>query len=250
MTSLESETQSVLNREVLLHAWARMSVYDQTASRLKLIFVNRRRWVIAMTLSSTVAAVLAAIIGNNVIAVILSLIGIILPTISSYLMNDVVKFTGTTSWIKYRYMAEMMRMHIYLYRMQAGEYANGPVDEKDDLLADNLNAVREKVQWDEVIPPMVSEPHGEEAIIAVIKDANGNGPDDGLSELSVEDYCKWRIDGQRQWYEKNIQGDFDRMKRFVRFAQIFLLLGALASFLGGLGNVQIVLIIAITEVGL
>jgi len=226
-----------------------MAVYDQTAGHLKRSFIQRRRWVILLTLISTIASIAVAIMGQQQIAVLLAIVSILLPIIASYLMNDIVKFTGTTSWIKYRYIAEMMRMHIYLYRMRADVYAEGrPEEEMDDLLVENLNKIRESVKWDEVIPASISEPHDKTEIEGYIKQANSYTPDDdGLKELSVQEYIDWRLENQRKWYENNIQNDFNSMKFYVRLAQLSLLLGAAFSTLGGVGNIEFVAIVAITN---
>ena len=241
---------STLNRNVLLQAWARMIVYDQTATILKSNFVRRRRLVIGLTLISTVASILIALVGQYLpLAIGLGLISVVLPVGASYLMNDIVRFTGTTSWIKYRYIAEMMRMHIYLYRMRADVYAEGrPMEEMDDLLVENLSNLRESVKWDEVIPPSISEPNDANTIMDYIKSANSSTPeDDGLESLEIDNYIAWRLENQRRWYEKNIQGDFKRMKEFVRWAQTALLFGAVASTLGGFLNYQLVVVVAVTN---
>src|SRR5215813_190255 len=105
-----------LNEKVLLQSWARLSVYDHTASSLKNKFIQQRNRVIGLTLTATIASVLTGIMGQTTLAVVLALMSIALPIVAALLMNDLIRFTGRTAWIKYRYIAEMMRMHIYLYR--------------------------------------------------------------------------------------------------------------------------------------
>jgi hypothetical protein len=237
-----------LNRKVLLQAWAQLSVYDQTAFRLKDNFIKRRQFVIALSLTATIASVLTAILDQVVITFFLVILSVALPVIASYQMNDIIRFTGTTSWIKYRYIAEMMRMHIYLYRMQAGVYSVGPANKMDNLLAQNLPLIRDEIRWDEVIPPSVREPEGEEAIRKAISSANSGSDDDGLSEISIENYIKWRVDQPRTWYTGKINEDFNRLKTSVRWAQGFLLAGALISALAGLSiNIQYVTAVAVTN---
>ncbi len=244
---VETNGSSKLNREVLLQAWARLSVYDRTASGLKRNFVWRRRVVITLALMATVASVLTGIIGQTTLAVILAIISITLPIVGSYLMNDIIQFTGTTYWIKCRYIAEMMRMNIFLYRMQAGDYAAGPLEKMDNLLNDKLIAVRTEVKLDENIA-RGRVPRGQEEITAAIEKANSFTPgDDGLSEIEVEKYLRWRLDNQREWYDNQINEDFARLKFFVRSAQGFLLIGALASALLGPYVIQVVTLVAVTN---
>lgn len=237
----DPKPSSRLNRKVLLQAWAQLSVYDQTAFRLKDNFIKRRQFVIALSLIATIASVLTGILGENLITAILVILSVALPVIASYQMNDIIRFTGTTSWIKYRYIAEMMRM-------QAGVYAVGPANKTDNLLAHNLPLIRDEIRWDEVIPPSVREPEGEEAIRKAISLANSESDDDGLSEVSIEDYIKWRVEQPRTWYTRKINEDFTRLKTSVRWAQGFLLIGALVSALAGLSiNIQYVAAVAVTN---
>lgn len=245
---MAEESNKNLNRNVLLQAWARLSVYDSTASVLKQKSVRQRYVVVGLILVATVASVLTGIASENRITFFLAISALILPVMASYLMNDIVAFTGTTDWIKYRYTAEMMRMHIYLYRMQAGTYAQGPANKMDNRLSDNLTKLRDEVSWDGIIPPSVIEPILEDDIIATIKSANSYVPDDdGLSSISIEKFIEWRIDNQRAWYDKKVKSDFNRMKLFVRVAQFFLLLGSVVGALAGFISIRGITLIAVTN---
>ncbi|MCK6578305.1 MAG: DUF4231 domain-containing protein [Anaerolineae bacterium] len=245
------EKPTTLNRNVLLQAWALLSVYDQTATRLKRRFVNQRYWVILLTFVATVASVAAGVVsglGLMWLTVALALLSVALPIIGSYLMNDIIKFTGGTTWIKYRYIAETMRMHIYLYRMKAPPYDAEPVRKRDDLLSANLRKVREEIDLNEVIPFDIRQPKETAEIEKAIATANKFTPDDnGLDEIALGQYLKWRVLDQRQWYEGRVQDDFKRLKNSYRQAQGALLGGALISALAGLIDVQALWLVAITN---
>jgi hypothetical protein len=239
-----------LNEDVLLQAWAKLAVYDQTATALKNQSIERRQVVIVLTATATVFAVLTGIIRYWQAALAFSIIAVSLPIIGTYLMNDIIKFTGTTDWIKYRYTAEMMRMHIYLYRMKAERYAEakGPIHKMDSALSDALREVRESVKWDGVLPPTVKEAVKDDAIKAFIVDANFYTPrDNGLSEINIDDYMEWRVDDQKEWYDRKVGEDFEQMKLFFRLAQVALLAGSLAGGLAGYLSFDLVTIIAITN---
>ncbi|MBL8130248.1 MAG: DUF4231 domain-containing protein [Anaerolineae bacterium] len=245
------EKPTTLNRSVLLQAWAQLSVYDQTATRLKRRFINQRYWVIVLTLIATVASVAAGVVGalgQVWLTAFFAVLSITLPIVGSYLMNDIIKFTGGTTWIKYRYIAETMRMHIYLYRMKAPPYDAEPVRKRDDLLGNNLRKVREEIDLNEVIPFDIRQPKDEAEIKAVIAAANRYTRDDnGLDEIALGQYLKWRVLDQREWYEGRVQDDFKRLKNSYRLAQGALLGGALISALAGLIDVQVLWLVAITN---
>ncbi|MCA0455551.1 MAG: DUF4231 domain-containing protein [Chloroflexi bacterium] len=244
----EKDTSFSLNKEVLLTSWARLSVYDRTASHLKSRFVQRRLWVIGLTLIATIASILTGILGETLLSVILAIGSVIISASASVLMNDIIKFTGTTAWIKYRYIAEMMRMHIYLYRMQADIYAVGPVNLMDNLLVEKLSKVRADIKMDDIIPSSFSVPQTEAEIVEVIKQANSGSDDDGVSEISIENYIKWRVDKPQSWYDSRIKTDFARLKLFYRWGQIILLIGSISSALAGFAiNLQIFTLVAVTN---
>ena len=244
----DTTSSGKLNPKVLEGAWAQLSVYDGTASDLKKIAASRRKYVILLTLIASVTSIIAGMANVITLVHVSALLAISLPIVASYLMNDTIRFTGTSDWIKYRYIAETMRMHIYLYRMLAGEYAVGPINKMDDLLTENLSKIRSLVSWDGVIPPTVKTPIEHADIVETIKDATQYTPEDnGLTTISIESYIQWRVDEQRKWYDEKVSIDFRQMRMFYRSAQIALLTGAVIGALAGVFEVRIVVLIAVTN---
>ncbi len=239
------------NRRTLLNTWARFAVYDQTASTIKDRFIGRRNIVIAITLIASVASIAVGVLDdrNQTLAVMFAIVAIVLPLVGTYLMNDTIKVTGTTSWIEYRYTAEMMRMHLYLFRMRAGIYAAVAVDKANNLLAEKLNVLTTQFnerKRDDLVPPEIEQPRSDEAIQTAIKRANRYTPtDDGLSDMTIDDYILWRVDNQRDWYETKVTEDFRNFKRSFRLSQIALLVGSIISALVGLIELEVVLVVAV-----
>jgi hypothetical protein len=236
-----------LNEKVLAGAWAQLSVYDGTASELKNRATSRRKYVILLTLIASVTSIIAGMADTTILVYVSAILAISLPIVASYLMNDTIRFTGTSDWIKYRYIAETMRMHIYLYRMLSGEYAKGPVNKMDDLLSDNLSKIRGKVSWDGILPPTLKTPIEHAEIEATIKEATKFTPEDtGLTTIPIESYIKWRVDEQRKWYDKKVSIDFRQMRIFFRLAQVTLLIGAIIGAVAGAFEIRVVVLIAVT----
>jgi hypothetical protein len=239
--------EDCVNQDVLLQAWARLYVYDRTAVDLKTRYVDRRKWVIVMTLVATIASVFTGVLGGSTdLAIVLGIVAVALPIVGSYLMADVIQFTGTTDWIKYRFAAEEMRMHIYLYRMRAREYARCQPHELDNLLIKELGKVRNEINPEQGIPPSATEPKDED-LPDVVRNLNRHGSDDGLCPLGIADYVQVRIDNQRGWYNNRINKDFSSYKRFFRFAQVSLLIGTLVGAFAGFFNIQLMYLVAITN---
>jgi hypothetical protein len=242
---------------VLLDAWAELSVYDRTATHLKERFVNRRIQVITLSLVATIASVATALVTPPELAYVAAAVAIGLPLVAAFLMNDIVQFTGTSSWIKYRYIAEMMRMHIYLYRMGADYYFGLKLEDEDDALSKNIAGVKTTINMNGVVPPTVTKPKSDAETKEAAKQANRYTKDESAWQKisDPESYLEWRLRSSRAWYESKIQTDFHNLKRYTRASQIALLVGALGSVLGSViasvlqlsVNIQIVTLVAITN---
>jgi len=236
-----------LNERVLRMAWAQLAVYDQTATDLKWRFISRRQYVIALTMLSSIAAVIAGLMQQPVIAVFLVFVSLVLPIVATLYMQDVIQYTGATSWIRYRYVAELIRMQIYLYRMKAGDYATKSLRDTDDLLNKKVTEILQSTNVD--VPRTVKEPRTTEEIDAAIAKANSYVPKDkGLTEIPVDDYVEWRIDKQREWYDDQVLKDFNLMKNYGRASQVFLAAGAVLTLVAAFtSRIEIVTLVAVTN---
>lgn len=256
------EQHYALNQDALYDAWATMSVYDRTATHLKRNYIQRRQRVVGLALAATVFAVMAGAPGLPTILTLFAFLAFTLPIVGTYYLNDSVRFIGTTEWIKTRYTAEVMRMHIYLYRMRAGIYGpdavhqdgqRRPADEMDDLFLEKINEAAVTINPEQGMPEPFNKPRSTEEIDEVIKRANyytrdENGKHDtGIDEIPFDTYRRWRLESQQAWYEHAGQRDFARLKFFVRASQFFLLFGSLVSASAGLLNPQLVVVVAVTN---
>lgn len=142
-----------------------------------------------------------------------------------------------------------MRMHLFLYRMQAGPYSGNP-DETDNLLAANMDVVKQEANpFESGITPRVRVPVQESDILAAIAMANQYTPsDDGLSDLTLDQYVAWRLYYQFDWYDRATSRDFLETPT-TRRSQTILLLGAVVSALACLIhlNIELVALVAITN---
>jgi len=252
-------SQAQTEDKVLLDAWAELAVYDGTASDLKKKFINRRYQVIGFSLIATIASVATALLQNETIAYVVAGFAIALPLIAAFLMEDTIKFTGTSSWIKYRFIAEMMRMHIYLYRMGAGVYFDVPPQDANNVLGQKISEMKTIIDMNNVIPKKVSRPKTVEETKQAIVRANYYTGDQLAWEKidDADEYLNVRLRSSRDWYDAKIEKDFTSLKRNTRWSQVVLLIGALGTALAGiLGsaiagfdelNIQIVSLVAITN---
>jgi hypothetical protein len=159
--------------EGLVNAWRRCVNYDKTAMLAKANRTRNRVILILLTVATTVLAVLLGILPPSStmtvvtapslsaeaaaepgaeaarleqvaiqspldIRLVLQIILAALPIISAIFVLLASEFSPTTAWAVFRMGAEMIRREIYLYRMEAGEYANLSVEERRQHLRDNI----------------------------------------------------------------------------------------------------------------
>ncbi|MBL8155919.1 MAG: DUF4231 domain-containing protein [Anaerolineae bacterium] len=166
--NLRQEDEGVVN------AWRRCVNYDKTAMHAKSSRTRNRVILILLTLATTVLAVLLGILPPSStttvvtaptlsaeataepgaeppaveqvaiqspldVRLVLQIILAALPIISAIFVLLASEFSPTTAWAVFRMGAEMIRREIYLYRMEAGEYANLSVEERRQRLRDNIH---------------------------------------------------------------------------------------------------------------
>jgi hypothetical protein len=235
--------------KTLINSWKDLSVYDRTASRLKKRFITNRYYVISMTLIASIAAVLANVLEQRLLTYFFAIISFVLPAISSWLINDIVKFSGTSAWIKYRYVAEMMRTEIILFRLNAGDYNKLEPHKKDNLLAKRLEQIPLTVDLhNEISSIKVPEPQTLEELFPAIRQANQTTPEDnGFNPISIDHYIEWRVNKQRNWYEKRVREEIGLFRFFSNASQAFLIAGSALGAVVGLRDVDVIILITVTN---
>lgn len=234
--------------DALLDAWAKFAIYDNAAAHLARAGIRRRQWIIALTLISTFASVAALLVNRGELFIMVAIPSVMMPIIASYLMNDTLRSGTVASWMKYRYVAEHIRSHIYRYRANATSYADIPPERRVGEFKQHIRAAHELIQWDGVPPIIAKTSSDADAIRQYISAANAPNPkDDGISPLDIEAYLKYRLERQRRWYAQVIRGDFARTNNIVRQAQLAMLIGSILVALLTTVNPSLASIIVITN---
>lgn len=242
---MNNEDQSVLTQ-----AWRLFNRFDRTASDLKNRSKEGRQNVIYMISAASIFAILAGVIPwsdglGQWLGYALVLLAGILPVTSRALFSDVVQFTGTTDWIKARYIAEMMRMHIFLFRMSAGPYGEEPEPSlRDDLLIKNLEKVRTDAKWDGVLPLLKYDQLEE----GEYRDFLFSVDQEEAYQSAFDHYYKWRVIDQIQWYQTKLEVDYASMRRYFRIAQWATVVGSIIGGIAGFIQFELVVLISILNV--
>ena len=236
---------------VLLSSWASMIAFDRRALKLKQDFIDRRRQVIFLSLAATcfsaLSALAAALSIGSPLTTPFAILGVILATALIFLRDDVNEFSKTTTWINLRYISELMRTELYLYRMRAGQYRNQPDDVADDL----LGAAIEKIQDDSTRGDSgligvsdTTSVEGQRQLLIAAGEIQPKQP--VLKDLDFDIYKKTRMDGQKEWYDHKIINDYALHRRSSRASRVAIGVGAVAAAVGLASNPQFAVLITIT----
>lgn len=204
--------------EGLVNAWRRCVNYDKTAIHSKASRTRNRVILILLTVATTILAVVLGILppsstttvvtvpalsaeataepGADSTAVeqvaiqspldvrlVLQITLAALPIISAIFVLLASEFSPTTAWAVFRMGAEMVRREIYLYRLEAGDYANLSVDERRQRLRDNIHKASrlEKVyDTDRMDNPLIVE-SAQRVLVdgGIVERSDQIGEDDG-----------------------------------------------------------------------
>ncbi len=149
---------ALLQDPVLRSAYERLDQYDRAALRYKRQHVNLRALVLLLAFVASLLAVIASAGGQffwvsvwiqqafhldlnaSGIDQTLTLVLFLIPLIGSGLLAYATQPLPNSSWVNYRFSAEMIRRAIYCYIMQAGDFYDKPLTERRGLL---VNAVQQ-----------------------------------------------------------------------------------------------------------
>jgi len=193
----------------LKQAWERFALYDVNAIRLQAQF-NKLLWVMLVlgTLGTALALVqtqLKLFAPQSNSTMLTRWVGflhypiVVIPITTSILLNAANRFKPGKKWVLLRGSAEAIKREIFSYRMRAGMYSDPQVEEgtRESVLAKRIEDINHQLMQTEAnlmglraytgpIPP---------------KSINMSTVDDGLSQLSPEQYVVVRILDQLNYYE-------------------------------------------------
>lgn len=249
-------TLSNFNDQILLRAWRLMFQHDLKAVAARKNFSRTRSSLILITVLSTVVAVWATFVSDELVLYkLLAFIALSLPIVGSTYITYIQRFSKITVWLKHRVVAERIRSEIYQYRMKVGDYkiiGQSPVS-KAEIPSEASKAETPtpsevpKVtistpseQLNEMIHTIEKELESEEAYIDVDNkkvDAKiagrlseeGNNNTDG--RLEFDDYLRIRGTRQKNWYEKNIKKNYSKTKDYTSLALVVQMGGAILTAL-------------------
>lgn len=163
------------------------------------------------------------------IRLLLTMLLIALPLLSSGLLDFAARFESRRNWVGFRLGAEYIRRSIYILRVR------NHYEDLTEAELEEINSVVKQSRQDisdlGVTAPLLSEdfnPNGER----VKPNWTYIPEDDGYSEMSIEDYFKMRLTPQMDWYRNRIRRDYVRSRYYRGWILLFGALGALLTAFG------------------
>lgn len=222
----------------LVSAWKYFALYDHNASKIQKRFLRLRRAILIMGVVATGLAIVQESFGSfgfpetNIFNVILRYVVILTPIIISVLLAGSIKFERGLAWILLRSSAEAIKREIYKYRARAGGYSPNMEalnkETREERLAKKVKTFSERLMKTSVnqIGFILYEDGKLPPPTATEKD------DDGYSDLDPENYLKWRLDNQGEWYRLRAR-QFDRQFQILQWIIYFF--GGVGTFLAAIG---------------
>jgi hypothetical protein len=160
--SVSYSGSNVASQKLLEYAWERHDIYSDNASKAQQRFFFVRRLLANLAIIIVLLSVIQPIVRENLYgnienivsysflllfqkAPILGLVNlflIVLPIVSTALLAFAVKFDRGNNWILLRGNSEVLKMEIFYYRAQVGQYRH----KRNAVLAEKLKLISQRVK--------------------------------------------------------------------------------------------------------
>lgn len=224
---------------VLEWAWKRFALYDSNSILHKKNFLGLQKWILVLGLMATFLALLQTELLNREVFAsgswyerAFQYVIVSLPIIVSILIAASNRFKPGNTYILLRAGAEGIKREIYRYRVHAGipETVRTKNSEKfynDEKLVERINGLHNRLMQSELNRTGLSPYAGQ------IPPLYGTaGDDDGFKPLRPEDYLKYRLVDQLNYYQKKTTAHEKQLKRLHWLIYIFGGLGTLLASIG------------------
>ncbi len=232
----QQQPVSSKRHQIIKEAWRRFAVYDYNAIRSQRQFFGMRKWILG--LGVTVAALAVTYAGMQQLEApawavsirkALRYVIILLPITVSGLQAYSHKFKRGVNFVLLRHTAEQLKQEIFLYRTRTGIYSAARTKKQSRhlKLASRLKLISSRLMKTDLNQAALALYRGNLPPSGAIAEGDG-----GFSDITPEEYLKWRLDDQFDFYRR--RGHWlNRQLRFFQGAIFFF--GGLGTFLAAIG---------------
>jgi hypothetical protein len=232
------ETETPNTPPILNIAWTRHAHLDAAAGRRTKAFLNIRRWIIVLGVLATFFAILTQMIApvdSVLLKLVVKILLIATPILASVFAAFSTKFYSNGAWLIMRAASEEINKEIFFYRtiLQKNKDRRAHMEKRlaeiQRQLFRSLGGEFSFEDYDGPIPPHY----------------NPDDPDTdaGYSDLTGEEYFKFRLEHQLDWHNKKInqfKAQRRRMNIYIYAA------GALGAVIAAWGEGLVSLWVALT----
>lgn len=228
-----SDTVKVPDKKInttLDTAWRRFNAYDNQSGDLKKRYIRYRQFIIVATLATTIAAVMEVQLPDSIFKFLLQVLLVALPLISAALLTFAARFEGGNAWVGFRVAAENIRRKIYEIRVKRA-LTLITLDDLEDLHSEvkkSTDSLEELGVTTPVYVDSIDEENPDDEKLVEPNYVDVPSMDDGYSPITMENYIKWRVYPQAEWYRRRAIRDY-RLTRAYR--ALILFVGILAPIL-------------------
>lgn len=224
--TIETETQN--NTPILQIAWTRHAHLDLAAGMRTRAFYNIRWWITVLGVLATFFAILTQLFFSDpstILGLVVKILLVSTPILASILAAFASKFYSDGAWLIMRAGSEEIKKEIYFYRtiLQKNKrrhvYLENRLGEIQRQLYRSLNGEFAFEKYDGPIPSNYNP-----------EDPNS---DPGFSDLTGDEYFKYRLENQLAWHNRKIIQNKARRRRMTIY---ILTAGGLGAIFAAWGN--------------
>jgi len=232
----QQQSVSSKKHQIIKEAWRRFAVYDYNAIRSQRQFFGMRKWILGLGVTVAVLAVtyagmqpLEAPAWAVSVRKALRYVVILLPITVSGLQAYSHKFKRGVNFVLLRHTAEQLKQEIFLYRTETGIYSPARTKKQSRhlKLAARLKLISSRLMKTDLNQAALAPYRGELPPPGAIAEG-----DSGFSDITPEEYLKWRLDDQFNFYRRRSHW-LNRQLRLLQGAILFF--GGLGTFLAAVG---------------
>ena len=181
-------------------AWQHYAQLESNASAALKQFMNLRGWLTVMTVFATLLAIVISLPDSDLITPtvteVLRAMLILIPITGSLILAFINKLQQGQYWLVLSTGAEEIRREIYLYRtlLQAEE-------KRHQWLNDRVATIQRQV-FESIGGNVVLKPYTKEIPPNYLPADQNSDP--GFSDLLADDYRRYRLEAQLNWYSQEI----------------------------------------------
>ncbi|KAK3242144.1 hypothetical protein CYMTET_48144 [Cymbomonas tetramitiformis] len=252
-TEVEDTEMDVIQ---LAAAWKLYHLFHHNANMQRWVTYSLTNLLLLLNLSAALVVLIKTqlliedrITDNDKTGTAFYYIIICIPIITGMVQAMINHFSPKSKWLMLRVCSERVKAEIFKYRMHVAEYSglrsqnkNTKTETRHVILAQQLEAISQQVYTSEVAVGALHKPDPKSVRGYMVKmkektfsgGVDGSPGDDGLSRMHAEDYLRFRINDEIDYYTSKIP-TLEHSVNTLQVAMYFL--SAAGAILGTMGHV-------------